>query len=201
MALNARVFVNGIDQGDWSDNDDEDSGAMEDYNEAIRMNDANNNAYFNRALILYEKKDYLAALKDFDMSIQIKPDAETYNRRANAKCRLNNLRGAFDDYSSAIQIDPAYIIAYLNRGLVKFGLKDYKAAIEDYSACIKLQPDYSLAYYNRGLAKNKLGDSQGEIDDYTWAIEYKPDFEAAYYRRGLAKYDIGEKKGDRKSVV
>jgi tetratricopeptide (TPR) repeat protein len=184
---NSRGIVKSI-MGDYT-------GAMDDYNQALKINDANGNAYFNRALILYEQKQYLPALKDFDMAIQIKPDAEIYNRRANAKCRLNDLRGAFDDYSSAIKMDSAYCVAYLNRGLLKYALKDYKSAIDDYNVCIKLQPDYSLAYYNRGLAKNKLDDWQGEIIDYTSAIEFKPDFEAAYNKRGLAKYEIGDKKG------
>jgi tetratricopeptide (TPR) repeat protein len=169
--------------------------ALQDFNQAILLDKNNSNAYYNRGIVYYEQNEYLAALNDFNSVIQIQPDADAFNRRANVKLRLNNIRGAFEDYSAAMATEPNYYMAYLNRGQLKFNLKDYKSAIEDFTNAIAIKPDLSLAYYNRGLAKKELKDYEGEIADYTKAIEYKPDFDDAYYKRGLAKYYIDDKRG------
>jgi tetratricopeptide (TPR) repeat protein len=175
-------------------------GAIEDFTTAITLNDTNSSAYFNRALVLYEMKKYHASENDFSKALELKKDAETYNRRANAKCRLGDNKGAFADYEMALKTDTAYYIAYLNRGMLHMDLKDYKAAVGDFTAALKIKPDYSIAYYNRGLAKGKLNDFKGEIEDYSFAIEYKPDYENAYTDRGLARYVSGDKAGGCKDL-
>jgi tetratricopeptide (TPR) repeat protein len=186
-AYNSRGIAKSM-LGDWN-------GAIVDYTKSIALNKTNANAYYNRAIILFESKKYLDALNDFNKSISLAPDAESYNRRANVKCRLKDFKGAFDDYSEAIKSDTNNYVALINRGYLKFDLKDYKSAIEDYDHALKIKPDYALAYYNRGQAKGKLGDLEGEINDYTKAIEYQPDYESAYTERGIAKYEIGDRAG------
>jgi tetratricopeptide (TPR) repeat protein len=174
--------------GDWN-------GAVTDYAKSISLDKASPNPYFNRGIILYEMGKYLESLNDFNQVITLSPDAESFNRRANVKCRLKDFKGAFEDYNSAIESDTNNYVSYLNRGSLKFELKDYKSAIEDYNKVLTIKPDYALAYYNRGQAKGMLGDLAGEIEDYTMAIEFKPDYENAYIERGLAKYEKGDRSG------
>lgn len=169
--------------------------ALLDFNQAILLDKTNAQAYFNRGIVYFEEKEYQAAVNDLSSAITIHPDADTYNRRANAKWRLNNSWGALEDYGVAIKTDPDFYIAYLNRGLLKYDLKDYHSAIDDFTRAIKIKPDCSIALYSRGLAKGKLKDFKGEIDDYSYAIEYKPDYQDAYYKRGLVKYSLDDKKG------
>jgi len=169
-------------------------GAISDYTKAIELDKNNINAYFNRGIIYYEQKKYLAALNDFTKVLQSDKDADAFNRRANTKCRMNNIKGAFEDYSAAININPKFSLAYLNRGQLKYDLKDYQSAIDDYTTAIKIKPDFAIAYYYRGLAKNKLNDSEGEIEDYTWAIKFQPDYAEAYYQRGLINYAKDDKR-------
>lgn len=186
-AYNSRGIARSM-MGDWN-------GAIIDYSKSIELNQTNSNAYFNKGIILYEMGKYLEALNDFNKAIVINPDAESFNRRANTKCRLKDYKGAFEDYNAAIDSDTNNYVSYLNRGYLKYELKDYKSAIEDYNKSLAIKPDYALAYYNRGQAKGKLGNLQGEINDYTMAIEFKPDYENAYIERGMAKYEIGDRSG------
>ena len=169
--------------------------AMLDFNKAIELDPTNANAYYNRGIVYYEQNEYQTALNDFTIALKLCPDAETFNRRANAKCRLNNFSGAIDDYTAAITNQPNYYMAYLNRGQLKFNQKEYQAAIDDYTSAITLKPDLSIAYYDRGLAKGLLKNYKGEISDYNMAIEYKPDYQDAYYKRGMAKYGLDDKSG------
>ncbi len=169
--------------------------ALMDYNKAIELDNKNTNAIFNRGVIYYELKEYLSALNDFSTVLGGKPDAGAYNWRGNTKFRMNNYRGAFEDFTASINSDTAFYLAYLNRGQLKLELKDYMSAVDDFTKAIEIKPDLAIAFYSRGLAKNKLNDCKGEIEDYTMALKFQPDFEDAYYQRGMAKYSKGDKQG------
>jgi len=54
--------------------------------------------------------------------------------------------------SKAIEIDPKFVVAYCNRGLVYLNLGEYQKAIDDYTKAIEINPKYTYAYYNRGNA-------------------------------------------------
>ena len=77
-------------------------------------------------------------------------------------------------YTKAIEYNPEYSDAYINRGLVKNELEDYEGSIKDYDIAIKLDPKCSLAYNNRGYTKHKKGDYEGALADYNKAILLNP---------------------------
>lgn len=77
-------------------------------------------------------------------------------------------------YNKAIEFEPNYADAYINRGLVKNELKDYDGSIEDYDKAISLDPRCSLAYNNRGYTKHKMKDYQGALADYNKALILNP---------------------------
>jgi tetratricopeptide (TPR) repeat protein len=70
--------------------------------------------------------------------------AEEYYYRGKAKYPLKDYRGAIQDYSKAIELDPEYAHAYYYRGNAKVNLKDYRGAIQDYSKAIELDPKMQL---------------------------------------------------------
>jgi tetratricopeptide (TPR) repeat protein len=52
--------------------------------------------------------------------------------RASAEFGLGNAKGAIDDYSKCIEIDPNDAASYYNRGIVKYGLStDHQGALSD----------------------------------------------------------------------
>ena len=122
-------------------------------------------------------------------------------------------KGAIEDYTKAIEINPNYAYAYYNRGNVKQDLNDFKGAIEDYTKFIEVDTildDISLqtimirkigefeypisnpssigAYRARASSKEKLKDFKGAIADYSKAIEIDSKSWDHYYYRGWAKY-------------
>ena len=59
--------------------------------------------------------------------------AEGYFDRGVSKYELQDYRGAIQDYSKAIELDPSFADAYFNRGLVKYALNDIDGACLDWS--------------------------------------------------------------------
>ncbi|WP_157750079.1 tetratricopeptide repeat protein, partial [Dolichospermum compactum] len=92
-------------------------------------------------------------------------------------------QGAIDDYTQAINIDPNYVNAYYNRGVIRSELGDKQGAIDDYTQAIKINPNYVDAYYDRGLIRYQLGDKQRAIKDFQTAANiYKKEGKETDYQ-------------------
>ncbi len=85
-------------------------------------------------------------------------------------------------------IDPGYVHAYNNRGLVLYHKKEYDKAIANYNKAIELDPEYVIAYNNRGRVFYYKKEYDKAIADYNKAIELDPEYVNAYNNRGLAFY-------------
>ena len=83
-------------------------------------------------------------------------------------------------------MDPAYFVAYYNRGTVYKTIGKNKEAIEDYSNVIKLRPDIPKTYLSRGEVFLKTGNYTQAIKDYTQVIELESDCFEAYFNRAVA---------------
>ncbi len=57
-------------------------------------------------------------------------------------------------YDLAIQLDPAYVLAYYNRGLAYHAIGEYRKAISDYDRVLRLDPNFALAERKRKDAYN-----------------------------------------------
>ncbi|MCX6583251.1 MAG: tetratricopeptide repeat protein [Candidatus Aminicenantes bacterium] len=86
--------------------------------------------------------------------------------------------------NKAIELNPEYAAAYINRGNVYYGQHDYVNALSDYTKAIELKPDDTLAYYNRGICYNAQKNYDKALSDYTMAIELNPGYAKAYNNRG-----------------
>ena len=164
------------------------TGAIADYDSAIRLNPDYATAYYNRGIAKDDLGQYFAAIADYDIAIRLNPDyANAYNNRGIVKSNLGQHFAAIADFDIAIRLKPDHAEAYYNRGLAKGMLGQHFAAIADYDSTIRLKPDYATAYYNRGNAKYKLDQHFAAIADYDIAIRLNPDYAQAYYNRGIAK--------------
>ena len=81
------------------------------------------------------------------------------------------MRGALQDYTLAISINPSFALAFNNRGILRDEYKNPIGAIEDYNEAIVLNPKNAAAYNNRGFAKFNCGDQDGAYLDWSKAAE------------------------------
>jgi tetratricopeptide (TPR) repeat protein len=81
------------------------------------------------------------------------------------KRHLNDLKGALQDFTIAIQINPGNPEPYYNRGLTRQSLGDLAGAMADFNQTIKLNPDHPFAYYDRGVLHGARGEIAQAIAD------------------------------------
>ena len=67
-------------------------------------------------------------------------DAQVYVDRGKNKHKSKNFRGAIEDYSKAIELDPQNEVAFFESGITKGTLEDFQGAIEDFSKAIEKNP-------------------------------------------------------------
>lgn len=98
-----------------------------------------------------------------------------YFDKAVAKYNACDYKGAIEDYTQSLEINPEFADAYYDRGNAKFQLHDYKGAIIDYTKAIKILPEFAEAYFDRGTARLFFTqDISGAIDDHTKAVKIDP---------------------------
>jgi tetratricopeptide (TPR) repeat protein len=166
--------------------------AIQELNKAIQLNPRYMAAYFFRAYVYEQLRNFQQSFVDYNQVITINPRFAAYINRGNLKFdKLNDVQGALADYNQAITINPQSDLAYYNRGILKTDkLNDNQGALADYNQAITINPRFGSVYINRGnLKKNKLNDSQGALADYNQAITINPKDADAYYNRGNLKFD------------
>ena len=95
------------------------------------------------------------------------------------------------DYATAIDLDPLYLQAYYNRGIVLNNLGRYDEAIQAFDSVVALRPDISNAYLNRGVARDETGDGAGAVADYDEALRHNPDNADARFNKARVCYRLG----------
>lgn len=135
-------------------------------NEAIKLNNKNDEAYFDLGKSLFGKNDYKIAVNYFSKAISINPKKdEYYLMRAATEVFLSDLKPAINDFNRAIEINPKNQFAYIALGTF-YGRFGYF--------------EEALGYYNKAEectdgTDEQLYVSRSEIKvyskDYTGAIE------------------------------
>jgi tetratricopeptide (TPR) repeat protein len=164
--------------------------AIQDYDQAIRLNPKDAAAFLSRGIAYSEKKEYDRAIEDYDLAIRLNPShARAFYNRARAYSDKKDDERALQDYNKAIGLDPTYSSSFNNRGILYQAKKDYDRAIHDYDEAIRLDPKNASAFYNRGLAYRAKKDDARAMQDYNEAIRLNPQYRSALNNRGVLYAD------------
>ncbi len=118
-------------------------------------------------------------------------DATRQYQKGLTDIAAGNIPQAIGSFDRAIELDPDYVQAYIERGNAKDNISDFSGAISDYTKAIALDPNQSSAYYNRGTVLSKSGNKQEAIADYTKALSINTEYSQAYLNRGNELDDLG----------
>ena len=102
---------------------------------------------------------------------------------------------ALADYNKSIRINPHFLEAYINRGLLKSKMGDIEGELSDYRLAIKICKPNADLYNNLGRALYDLDRFKESAEAYGEGIKHFPKDYRLYYGRGLARKRIGDKKG------
>lgn len=81
-----------------------------------------------------------------------KKTANDYFKSGFLKYEIKDYFGAKEDFSTVIELDSTYSIAYLIRGKINVDLKYYSKARSDFDKVIELEPNNWDAYFFRGFS-------------------------------------------------
>ena len=187
---------NALKRGVEKVNQGDPKGAIRAFNQAIKFNPNNPEAYHKRANAYYDLKEYEQALADYTKAIELNPKyVNAYFNRGLTRYDMSDLSGALADFNQVLKQEPQDGDAFYKRGLIHYDLEDYTAAINDYNTVLRLQPKESKVYRARGTALVKSGDLQAGMADYTEAIRLEPKNPIGYYDRGRARFHLGDYQG------
>jgi lipoprotein NlpI len=127
--------------------------AIEDFDQAIRLDPKYALALYDRGIAYGAKGQYDRAIEDFDQAIALDPKyAVVFDGRGVAYAKKAQYDRAIEDFDQAIALDPKYALAFYSRGVAYAAKAQYDRAIEDFDQAIRLAPKYALAIYSRGIA-------------------------------------------------
>ena len=104
----------------------------------------------------------------------------------------NNLQDAQNYYQKVLKIDPNFLPAHNNLGIIFKGLGKIQKAKDCYEKAIEISPHNSDAHNNLGNIFKELGDYNKTKDCYEKAIEIDPNHVNAHNNLGAIFGDLGE---------
>jgi lipoprotein NlpI len=137
--------------------------AIQDYDQAIRLDPDAALARNNRGSAYQHKGDYERALRDYNDAIRLDSSfAVAFGNRGRVHHFHGNYAPAIADYGQAIELDPEYALAYYNRALARFDQGLYIGAVPDFVRAYNLDPDNPYRAIGLYLAKARVGDADRE---------------------------------------
>lgn len=128
--------------------------------------------------------------------------AEAHFNRGNDRYENNQPDGAMDDFTKAMDINPAYSTAYMNRSLLYLERNENQKALDDYNRYMELVSPVdakgnllnsmlSDSHRHRGVIHFKMALYDKALHDFNIAIEYDPLSFDSYMNRALTYMQLG----------
>lgn len=145
-----------------------------------------------RGLRLQARGSYDRAVDYYSLALEsgdLSRDNQVFvlNNRGRIHYRQDRPDQAVQDFSRAIELNPAFMLSYLARGTAWEMKGELDRAIRDYTRAIELRPGHAGAWYNRGRAWYLKEEYHKAIQDLSAAVERSPEFAGAYLVRGYAR--------------
>jgi tetratricopeptide (TPR) repeat protein len=146
--------------------------ALQDFDQAIRLETKQPGYHINRGLVRYHLNDLRGAMDDYDRVVNM--DEHNLIARFNRgllRSQVGDVYGALEDFDKVIELEPDNFMAVYNRAILNEEARNYPQAIRDLDKVINEYPNFVPAYYFRSEIKRKLNDAKGADKDYWYAYD------------------------------
>ncbi len=145
--------------------------ALEDMDNAIRLQPQYAGFFINRAFLRYATDDFQGAFADYDYALQLEPqNTMALFNRGILRAEVHDTNKAIDDFSTVLGLDPYDYKALYNRSMLLAEIGDFDGAIADLDKVISAYPDFAAAYFVRFDVKRRKGDMTGAEKDYNKSL-------------------------------
>ncbi len=104
--------------------------------------------------------------------------------------KLSQHESALTDFNKAIEINPIYLDALINRGITHVQMGNFEEALDDFNKGLEVTPDSFEALNNRGNVFKELYRYTEALADYDRAIAIQPDYIDALNNRGVVYQEL-----------
>lgn len=148
-------------------------------------------AYTNRAFCEQALGNYTAAIQDYKTYLKHNAtDAETWYNLGSTQRDAGFPQEGVISLSKALELNPTYYDANINRGLAYTDFGKYADALADFNQALKFS-DNPIAHSGRGTAYYGLGRYDAAIADLELATRMMPNRPHAYCILTLAYFKVG----------
>jgi len=146
----------------------------------------------NLALAFNKKGEYANAIQVLDEAIQMAPEQPIgHYFKGISYAGLKNYEQAEIEYTNALKINPNYVAAYFNRGILYTdNMNLFDKGIADFQKVLELNPNNMDAAINIGICNYKMNKWKEAIQQYTGAIGSFPKEGRIYYLRAITYAQI-----------
>lgn len=139
--------------------------ALEDMNEAIKLQPKFAGFFINRAFLRRNLDDYYGAMSDYDYALQLDPSNHVaYFNRALLLAEVRDFDRALADLNRVLALRGTDYRALYNRALILKEKHDWKGALADIDAVIARFPTLAAGYFLRSEIKRDAGDNSAKQD-------------------------------------
>ena len=159
--------------------------AIQDLEQAIRLNPQAFFAYLERGAAWAGKQDYERALTDLNQAVRLDgQSAYALRVRADIYISKKEYERGITDFTAALRLTPS-AEALAGRCNAQVNQGKYVEAIVDCTEAIRLNAKFGNAYVDRGNAYRLQANYPNAIADYTQAIRLNPKHAIAFNNRGF----------------
>lgn len=145
--------------------------ALDDMNEAIKLQPHYSGFFVNRAFLRYNLDDYFGAMADYDYAISLDPvNPVAYFNRGLLRAEVHDRDRAIADFSKVLEFDPNDYRSLFNRANLYRETRNYPKAIADISRVVDAFPDFDGALFTRFQIYDEMGDKVNAQRDYNKAL-------------------------------
>ena len=168
--------------------------ALQAFEEAVKLDGNNAQAYRGMAKTYQKLKDSDKAIANFRMATTVKPDyVEAHYELGNLFYNLKKYKDAQASFQAVLNLDGDFQngnarnllkAAYSRHGRDYLLRKNYRKAIEEYENATQLDPTDATNYYNLGLAAKQARKYKQAENAFTTAVELNPTYAKAHRQLG-----------------
>ena len=112
-------------------------------------------------------------------------------KRGNICLRLADPAGALAHFDEAIQFEPEFLSAHLNRAVALQHLGRFQDALKAYEQAIKYGPESDTVWYNLGSLLSQMGREEDALAAFDKAVKFNGLFKDAIFNRGSTWTKLG----------
>ena len=163
------------------------SNAKLKYEEILKNDPKNSEAYGNLGVIYKSKGDVSTAIKCYIQAIKLDPKNKfVYNNIGNAFKEIKNYKMAIRAYSDSIKLNPNDFNAFNNLGIVYESIGDNNKAIAAYKQAVRINPKHAKSVNNIGVVLYKQKKYEQAAEIFEIALKTDPNYNEVYSNKGAA---------------